>query len=149
MSIFNPFRLPNECTVFQCEVFAISKAAEILLSLEITGKKIAICTDSQAALNATSSSVIKSKLVRECLCRLNELGTSNSVTLVWVPGHSDVYGNEIADILAKQGSDCHFSWAAKVPLPVCFGKEYLFSKMNENCKKRWFSIDSCVVARKV
>ena len=66
MRIFNPFRLPNEC-----EAFAILKAAETLLSLEIAEKKIAICTDSQAALKAISSLVIKSKLTLNCLGMLN------------------------------------------------------------------------------
>uniref|UniRef100_T1GLV0 Uncharacterized protein n=1 Tax=Megaselia scalaris TaxID=36166 RepID=T1GLV0_MEGSC len=69
---------------------------------------------------------------------LTRLGASNSVMLMF-------YGNEISNILAKQVIDCHISWAPKVSPPVSYGKEYLFSRMNENCKKRWLSID-CVVA---
>lgn len=67
LRIFNLFRLPKEYYIFQCEVFAIMKAAETLKSFEITNKNIAICTDSQAAINAISSWVIKSKLVRDCV----------------------------------------------------------------------------------
>uniref|UniRef100_T1GYJ0 MATH domain-containing protein n=1 Tax=Megaselia scalaris TaxID=36166 RepID=T1GYJ0_MEGSC len=45
-------------------------------------------------------------------------------------------------------SERHISWTVKVYPPVSCGKDYLFLRIIENCKKRW-SIDSCVVAKKV
>jgi ribonuclease HI len=32
------------------------------------------------------------------------LADSNTVRLIWVPGHHDILGNEIADELAREGS---------------------------------------------
>uniref|UniRef100_T1GQL1 Uncharacterized protein n=1 Tax=Megaselia scalaris TaxID=36166 RepID=T1GQL1_MEGSC len=84
--------LMEDVVVLKCAFLNLLDFQTNVLFLQ-SGKKIAICTDGQAALNAISSSVITSNLVKDCLCGLNGLGTSNSVVLVWVPGHSDVYGN--------------------------------------------------------
>ncbi len=36
------------------------------------------------------------------------LAERNLVSLIWVPGHTDVQGNEIADELARKGSATSF-----------------------------------------
>ena len=60
---------------------------------------IAICSDSQAALKALLSAKTKSSLVGLAV---------NSIRLLWVPGHSNVPRNEIADELAKQAATSEF-----------------------------------------
>jgi hypothetical protein len=35
---------------------------------------------------------------------LSELAHLNKVTLIWVPGHCGIFGNEVADKLARQAS---------------------------------------------
>jgi ribonuclease HI len=47
---------------------------------------------------------VTSGLVAECLDALSALGSLSEVTLVWVPGHCGIPGNEEADKLAKQES---------------------------------------------
>jgi len=49
-----------------------------------------------------------SKAVLGCHEVLNTLGRSNSVTLMWIPGHSDFTGNAKADELAKLGSEAAY-----------------------------------------
>jgi hypothetical protein len=61
-------------------------------------------SDSQAALKAISSPKVTSGLVAECLDALFALASLNEVTLVWVPGHCGILGNEEADKLARQAS---------------------------------------------
>ena len=78
-----------------------------LLSTE-QDQPIAICSDSQAALNALQSPKITSSLVADTVTKLKELSLFNSVHLLWVPGHSGVEGNEMADILAKQATQSEF-----------------------------------------
>ena len=61
-----------------------------------------VCSDSQAALMVLRSSKITSSLVAETMKALKELSVFNSVRLLWIPGHSDILGNETADQFAKQ-----------------------------------------------
>ena len=56
---------------------------------------------------------------------------------MWVPGHSDVQGNETADLLARQGADLHISWAVKIPTPPAFFKLIVRNKLSENSAIRW------------
>ena len=51
---------------------------------------------------ALRSSKITSSLVAETMRALEELSMFNSVRLLWIPGHSDILGNETADQFAKQ-----------------------------------------------
>jgi ribonuclease HI len=64
-------------------------------------KRILIFSDSQAALKAINNPKVTSRLVVECMDALSELAERNEVTLMWVPGHSGILGNEKADELAR------------------------------------------------
>lgn len=70
--------------------------------------KLFICTDSQSAIEAVSSPLVKSKLVFECEQRVNRPRAQNKVTFLCVPGHEGIHGNEIADELARQGAEKEF-----------------------------------------
>lgn len=89
-------------SIFQAEVFAINLYAEIILRKIPINQHIAICSDSQVALKAISSRTIKSQMVWECVKKLKKLGERNKVRLLWVPGHTAIEGNKIADKLANQ-----------------------------------------------
>jgi hypothetical protein len=65
---------------------------------------ILIFSDSQAALKELSSPKVTSRLVAECLNALSELAHLNEVTLVWVPRHRGILGNEKDDKLATKAS---------------------------------------------
>jgi len=45
-----------------------------------------------------------SSVVWDYMLALNRLGESHELTLVWVPGHQSIPGNEIADRLANLGT---------------------------------------------
>jgi len=82
-------------TVFQAEVSAILACVKSLQTQQEVS--IAKCSDSQAAQKALQSAKTTSSLVAETITALKELSLFNSVRLIWVPGHSDMAGNETAD----------------------------------------------------
>ncbi|XP_037941860.1 uncharacterized protein LOC119674776 [Teleopsis dalmanni] len=66
LSIRMPFKLPNYCSVFQAEVFAVKKAAELVCRDETRNYCINFYVDSQAAIKAIKSYWSSSKNVLEC-----------------------------------------------------------------------------------
>jgi len=98
--------LGKYCTVFQAEVYAILTCANSLQSEQ--DASITICLDSQATLKALQSAKTTSSLVAETKSALKRLSVFNSVRLMWVPGHSNIPGNEVADALAKQAATSAF-----------------------------------------
>ena len=98
------FYLGNTTTVFQAEMTAIRKSAEMLLSSGHDKQNITFYSDSQASLAALSKLTINSDTVEKCLNALNALGKKNKVHIRWVKAHVGIHGNEIADSLAKRGS---------------------------------------------
>ena len=88
-------------TVFQAEVFAIQQAATLIIRSGIVNKCVCIHTDSQAAIKALDNPKIRSKTILSAVNIVNKLGEKNSVTLAWVPGHSGIPGNELADLFAR------------------------------------------------
>lgn len=97
--------LGHYASIFQAEVYAIIECAEANLQKQYTNHTIYINSDSQAALLALDSNVVSSKLVEDCMARLNVLGHRNRVILRWVPGHAGIIGNERADELARGGAN--------------------------------------------
>merc|ERR1712083_942164 len=91
-------------TVFQAEVTAIKKSAEMLVNKKVESETITFFSDSQASLAALNKLTVKSDTVEKCLNALNALGKNNSVHLRWVKAHVGIHGNEVADFLAKRGS---------------------------------------------
>ncbi|XP_037047894.1 uncharacterized protein LOC119082482, partial [Bradysia coprophila] len=95
-------------SVFQTELFAISEVCAEMQCINVSNEDIYICTDSQSAIQAVSSPYVRSRTVLDCKVALNALGVSNSVTILWVPGHKGIAGNERADLLANKGAESDF-----------------------------------------
>ncbi|XP_074038066.1 ribonuclease H-like [Leptinotarsa decemlineata] len=122
----------KKVTIFQAETAAIRHCAEKLLRQEFKEKTIAIYSDSQAAIKAISSMQVNSKLVWNCLEKLQELGSQNKLSLAWVPGHTGYKGNEEADSLAREGARRSLIG----PEPSCGTAKALQKTCNSNWKEK-------------
>ena len=98
-------------------MFAVGKSATFFLNNKIEGKKIMINCDSQATIRAINSTVIKDSTTPEATMAFNTLGESNEINLRWIPAHCGYEGNELADQLAKRGSNNDRATRIKLPMP--------------------------------
>ena len=95
------FRLPAQCSVFTAEAVAILHAIIYTESTQI--QRCVICTDSLSVVNALATSSPENPIIVEIIDtvhRLSELGSR--ITIAWIPGHSNIHGNEKADLNAKR-----------------------------------------------
>ncbi|MBW0539136.1 hypothetical protein O181_078851 [Austropuccinia psidii MF-1] len=101
-------------TKYEAELTAICYAAvtahTMLHATPTRRNKVAIFSDSQAALNTIRKPNKKCKAQYLCLNIYNLLSNvkeRSDLSLYWCPGHSNVLENEEVDNLAKQAADNH------------------------------------------
>ena len=92
------------------EYVAMLAAADIIVEQQLRGP-IVIATDSQSLCKAMEQ---RNKLTSTILKRLSE--STEEIIIQWVPGHSDIAGNEMADKAAKEATTI-----AGDHLPTSFG----------------------------
>jgi hypothetical protein len=96
------------------------------------------------AIAALVKTTTESSLVWECMQVLEKLSKSIKVTLMWIPGHQGIPGNEEADRLAKE-------WAVEVPpdqfaaIPFSVGKNLIKKSLEQRHQARW---TACTGSRK-
>ena len=111
MTLAFGFRLRNTNSVYQSEMWAIKKAAQMIIeNVEggthgwiAQGEPLTIYSDSQATLKALNKIQVKSPLVMETIDTLNNLTRKlgRQVSLRWTKGHSGILGNDGADTVAN------------------------------------------------
>lgn len=126
------FRLPNQFTIYSCELYAILKILEIV-KRSPTNQKVAICSDSYSSLTALRNYYTKNPLVQaiQVLTKeLQERGTS--LDFIWVPVHQGILGNERAGSLAKTATTTPIQ-SNNIPVTLPEAK----SHNSEIIKKYW------------
>jgi len=134
--------LGRMATVFQAEVLAIHRCAEILLTRADANYRHRICSDSRAALDALKKTTTESSVVWDCMRALNKLGESHELTLMWVPGHQGIPGNEAADRLAGLGTRTD-PVAPVVGVPFAMGKNIIRGWSEKEHLNSWKLTSSC------
>ena len=95
-------RIENDTSIFIAELVAINKA--LILVKQKGLSKVVIFSDSLSGLMVIKSESSNSypELIYEIWYKLNELTQVEfNISLVWIPAHIGIYGNEQADQLAK------------------------------------------------
>ena len=94
--------------VFDAGVCAICRALRIFEARQQTGEKYTIFSDPQPAIRRTMSDSLGpgqqwARAIIEVATRL--MASSNEVRILWVPAHSGIRGNEVADSFAKEAAE--------------------------------------------
>lgn len=142
LQINESFALGSFSSIFMAETFGITQCSNVLLHKSIRDRQIFICSDSQSALKAIAGYKIYSSMVLECRDNIQLLANTNTVTLVWVPGHSDIEGNETADELARAGAEAPSSSPEPIlKIPPSFFKSHISRWKRTIFSKHWASIN--------
>ena len=103
--------LGNEASfnVFAAELMAMNLAIDMLKNnTEANSTNCIIYSDSQASISAITKPAKQSGqgIIREILDKVDSLQaqTQINITIVWIPGHMDIPGNEEADAAAKSAA---------------------------------------------
>ncbi|XP_045466643.1 uncharacterized protein LOC123675338 [Harmonia axyridis] len=103
------FKLPKDCSIFTAELFAIKKALECIAELG-TSHPI-IITDSHSSLHAIQRTYKDNTIVNDItdlICSIQD--NNKSLTLMWIPSHCGIDGNEMVDAAAKEAIiDGHYT----------------------------------------
>ena len=98
------FKLPEICSVFTAEAVAILEALKYVESENF--HKCVVCTDSLSVVTALRSAVSDNPVLNDILDTIHRLlHMGRRVIIIWVPGHCNIPGNEMADTNAKLAID--------------------------------------------
>ncbi|GBM04396.1 hypothetical protein AVEN_35578-1 [Araneus ventricosus] len=95
---------PNFCSVFRSELIAIDEALDHMISNN-SSCDIWIFTDSRSSVQFLSNwRNIGDKTGTDIVNKLRIYSSHNDIHLQWIPSHVDLFFNDLADDLAKEGS---------------------------------------------
>ena len=114
----------------------------MIIANSVSFTLVSIFSNSQAAIKSLSGFVNNS---RDCLDLLS--GRLTSVSLVWVPGHSDIPGNCRADELAKAGALLPEFSSIELGLPLASVKLDIEQEFFQDANPSWVNEGSCSIAR--
>jgi ribonuclease HI len=99
------FKLENRCSNNQAEQLAIAKVLEKIFEIdiaEISPRTIGIFTDSRVTVDLLKNVNNHSHLIEVIMKRISNLERTNwTIEFTWFKAHVGIYGNELADRLAK------------------------------------------------
>ena len=100
----------DQSTIFQCEMYALKKAAEWIIDNHNKQgipffSSVCIFSDSLSSIQALQNNESKNRIVIETVGKLNRAAELVHITIRWVKAHVDHMGNERADELAKEGAE--------------------------------------------
>ena len=150
LNIKQSLRLPDHCSVFQAEIYAILTALNELKNSGVRNEVVAICSDSQAAIKALSSFQFNSDIALRCRKLIDALSNTLRITLYWVPGHSEIGGNCMADELARAGTCQSVIEANHLPsIPLNKIKTFLANEHRKIFQERWTNSDSGQITKSI
>ena len=139
-------RLNNNTSIYIAELHAVYQA--LCLIQQQGMHRAVICTDSQSVVQSLQTENSSSSLLAHILNIHQELSNGDTqIVFLWVPGHSDIYGNERADRFAKE--------ALSIPnithLPVEYPslKTSIRQAMTKHWQEQWTDLSQATQLRRI
>lgn len=136
--------LNPKCSVFTGEIVGIEQALRLIADRD-TDRDVLVLTDSRSSVEIIKSNRMAVHKLKEILQirEIANLEQSNKdgsdrkrkVVIGWIPNHTGIEGNELADIMTKEATEQEYDTTFKVPgsdLKVCFKDEILTSTQERN-----------------
>ena len=92
------------CSNCRTEAQALLIATETVTQLETRPKKVVLNIDSLSVLKSLASGNLEDYTLQRLIQSLNSLTSRTTAVLQWIPVHTGMHGNEVADQLAKERS---------------------------------------------
>lgn len=129
------FSLPLQFTILSAELYALFLAVQLICSEENNTTHL-ICTDSMSSiLSLNNVHDNKQHPIAKNITKLLFENPQHVITFAWIPGHSGIQGNEIADLAAKEAST--FFPIPNVPVPPHDIKRDIQKKMIVKWQQDW------------
>lgn len=121
-------------SVFTAELLAIETGLNALK--KYANKTCTFYSDSLSSLQAIKSAKVEDKRIGVIYEILKKLSSQKiTVQFCWVPGHSGIPGNELADETAKRA--CHLPSPVSREVSSADCKAYVKAKVRESWERRW------------
>ncbi len=109
-------------------------------------KKCLIKSDSQSAIQAIIASTIKSSLVLLIRDLISTLKLEAEIAIEWVKGHSNITGNELADALAKEGTELALQGCHPIlPISSKNVKKDIKNHIDQMWQANWKAEETCKI----
>jgi len=135
-------RNPNRTSNFTAELNAIDEALTVHLQEEAPKQAYVIC-DSQSAIQSTANCFQATDDIQHCIAKkIQQLPNNMELNIQWIPSHISIFGNDLADQLAKQGAnDPKESTSTKVTAEDHYNhfRHQIHKEWKANTKHDWYS----------
>ncbi|GFS49875.1 metabotropic glutamate receptor 8 [Trichonephila clavipes] len=94
---------PSRQTVFRSELIAIDEALRIIKTMTSPDEIWILCDSRSAIQHLSDWTNVGDKTSVSILKNLKELSQQHEIYFQWIPSHIGLFGNDTADLLAKEG----------------------------------------------
>ncbi|GFX74919.1 putative RNA-directed DNA polymerase from transposon BS [Trichonephila clavipes] len=94
---------PDFCSVFRSELIAIDEALRIFKTVTSSDEIWILCDSRSAIQHLSDWTNVGDKTSVSILKNLKELSQQHEIYFQWIPSHIGLFGNDTADLLAKEG----------------------------------------------
>lgn len=97
------FHLPDVTSISTAEAFSVLKATDQILKTEQNQGHYVVHIDSLNVVKSINQLYIKNPLIQNIQDNIHHaISNGKNITLIWIPSHAGIPGNEKADIAAKE-----------------------------------------------